>query len=616
MTFQPVDTGVVRDPILASWQRSRNWKVAPSPFDLPYRDEPERATVLATGAEPVIAESATELDGEPVSLILTDADGVVLQRRTFDGLLERRLDRASLAPGFSYAERFAGTNGIGTALEGGRPAHVFGHEHYVEHLEDLACAAAPIRHPTTGKVLGVVNLTGWRADANPMMLSMVTALARRISEALLEIAGRRELALLHDYLAACARDSGPVLAVSNDLVMLNDSARAVIDPGDQDRLITLAAEALGVGRQRQLTASLPSGTGARLFCTPSWTGDPVVGGVVRVQLLAPSAPSSPAVPAVSAVPTQRIASPPGNAVCGMVGEGALWRACRQRVQQQFRTREWLLLEGEPGTGKLTLAKATHLAGTPGDHLRVLDAVDASGPPSTAASAFAARSGRAAASACASAERWLAEVGEELARGRSTVILRHVDRLPEAVLRALAELLASVERGAQGGRWVVATRTGTGTPQGALTELVGHFPQSVEVPPLRHHVEDVRHLVPFMVDRLTHGSGALTFSADAMRVLLRNRWPGNVEQLHQVVRRVVAHRRTGTITPAELPAEVQTVGRRVLTPLESMECDAIVACLHSVGGNRTEAARHLGMSRATIYRKIRDYGIVTPPPAKA
>jgi len=40
-------------------------------------------------------------------------------------------------------------------------------------------------------------------------------------------------------------------------------------------------------------------------------------------------------------------------------------------------------------------------------------------------------------------------------------------------------------------------------------------------------------------------------------------------------------------------------------------DAILACLHSVGGNRTEAARHLGMSRATIYRKIRDYGIVDP-----
>jgi transcriptional regulator of acetoin/glycerol metabolism len=159
---------------------------------------------------------------------------------------------------------------------------------------------------------------------------------------------------------------------------------------------------------------------------------------------------------------------------------------------------------------------------------------------------------------------------------------------------------------------VATRTGTGPVRGALGSLVEHFPQSVVVPPLRPHVEDVRHLVPFLIERLTHGSGGLHCSPEAMRMLLRNRWPGNVEQLYQVIRRIVAHRRTGTIALADLPAEVQTTGRRVLTPLESIECDAIVACLHSVDGNRAEAARHLGMSRATIYRKIRDYGIVAPP----
>jgi transcriptional regulator of acetoin/glycerol metabolism len=47
---------------------------------------------------------------------------------------------------------------------------------------------------------------------------------------------------------------------------------------------------------------------------------------------------------------------------------------------------------------------------------------------------------------------------------------------------------------------------------------------------------------------------------------------------------------------------------VLTPLESLECDAIVEALVDAGGNKVEAARRLAMSRATIYRKIRDYGI--------
>jgi transcriptional regulator of acetoin/glycerol metabolism len=90
---------------------------------------------------------------------LADARGVLVSRLTAGHDLERHLDGVRLLPGFSYAEKFAGTNGIGTALECGLAAHVFGHEHYAEHLEDLACAAAPARHPISGKIIGVVGLT-------------------------------------------------------------------------------------------------------------------------------------------------------------------------------------------------------------------------------------------------------------------------------------------------------------------------------------------------------------------------------------------------------------------------------------------------------------------------
>lgn len=55
-----------------------------------------------------------------------------------------------------------------------------------------------------------------------------------------------------------------------------------------------------------------------------------------------------------------------------------------------------------------------------------------------------------------------------------------------------------------------------------------------------------------------------------------------------------------------------VSRRRLTPLESMERDAIVLGLVDANGNKAEAARSLGISRATIYRKIHDYGIVASP----
>jgi len=97
----------------------------------------------------------------------------------------------------------------------------------------------------------------------------------------------------------------------------------------------------------------------------------------------------------------------------------------------------------------------------------------------------------------------------------------------------------------------------------------------------------------------------------MQLLLRSSWPGNTEQLWQVLKQVVQHRRTGTIHPNDLPPECWTVSRRLLSPLESMERDAIVASLLDHEGNKVKAAKSLGMSRATIYRKIHEYRIVVP-----
>ncbi|HEV7209802.1 MAG TPA: helix-turn-helix domain-containing protein, partial [Mycobacteriales bacterium] len=85
----------------------------------------------------------------------------------------------------------------------------------------------------------------------------------------------------------------------------------------------------------------------------------------------------------------------------------------------------------------------------------------------------------------------------------------------------------------------------------------------------------------------------------------------VGQLLQMLKGVVQHRRTGSIQPCDLPPETFTVSRRLLSPLESMERDAIVRSLLDAQGNKAEAARALGMSRATIYRKIHEYGIVAP-----
>lgn len=575
----PLEPGAVREPIVASWQRSRQFDVAADHLDLPHETEPDPQSLLSRAARPILDDVADQFATEPVSVILTDDDGVVLDRRTGDTALEQHLNRIWLAPGFSYAERYVGTNGIGTALEGRGPAVVFGHEHYVEHLEDMACAGAPIRHPITGKVLGVLDLTCWRRQANLMMAGMATAVARRVEETLLAQSGRREISLFNDYLSACRRGSGAVLALGQDMLMMNDRAREALDPRDQAPLLASATEALGSGRRQQLVLDLPSGATARVQVRPSEGSGR--GGILQVQLLPGTAR-----PAERG--RARAVSPPPAPLPAVVGSGALWSKCCAAVDRHFVAREWLVLEGEAGCGKTALARATHQRRTPAAHLRVLDGDDYS-------------------------PAWIAEITEELETGEGgTLILTHLDRLPVAGVQALCDALEPHRESTDPERpWLVVTvGRGAGRGPADLTELLDYFPRTVEVPPLRHHVEDVAELVPCLIGRLTRGSD-LTCSPEAMRVLMRNRWAGNVEQLYQVLRKIVAKRRTGMIGIRDLPSECRATTRRVLTPLEAIECDAIVDALLDTDGNKAEAARNLGMSRATIYRKIRGYGISVP-----
>ena len=567
-------TDVVRETIIASWTRSRLWEVPTDHLEVPFESDVDGESALLRAARPVLREAAEQFGAEPVSVILCDASGVVLTRDTADARLAEHLDRVRLAPGFSYAEQHVGTNGIGTALEGGGPARVFGHEHYVEHLEELACAGIPIRHPVTHKVLGVVDLTCWRRHAGAMMVAAATTLGRHVEAALLVQSGRREQALLLDYLTASRRNRDAVLAVGEDLLMLNDRARDLLSPADQGPLLAEVTDALATGRPQQLLVDLPSGMTARVRCRPSFSDGGTPGGVAQVQLIGQ----------VSAGSAWGSAPP---ALPAAVGTSALWTKCRQAVDRAFRTREWLVLEGEPGTGKTTVARAVHQSRTPTGHLRVFDAAD-QGP------------------------RWIAELIDELGTGGGTLVLRHIDLLPADVLGVLVDVLEPYrESTGADGHWVVATlREPPGDRDADLAALLSLFPRTIEVPPLRHHIEDVAELVPHLLARLTRG-GSLYPSPAVMRVLMRNRWPGNVEQLYQVLRTTVARRRSGTIELSDLPPECRATTRRVLTPLEAIECDAIVEALLDTDGNKAEAARQLGMSRATIYRKIRGYGLTIP-----
>jgi transcriptional regulator of acetoin/glycerol metabolism len=576
LTAEPVDPRQVRDAILASWWRSRNWKVAADHIDLTYLRDPDLDTPLSRSALPVLTHLREHLDGQPISIILTDPAGLVLARLAADRDLDAHLDRVQLAPGFSYAEELVGTNGIGTALEGGGPMQVFGHEHYAEHLEDLACAGVPIHHPISGKTVGAVDLTCWRKHADPLLLALAKTTADQIQQALFADSSVGELELLQEYLRTCRRTAGIVFALSNDGVMMNEHARQVLDPGEQSILLGQAAETLA-GRHptTAVTVELPSGVRARLNCRRVPGDGRLAGGVVHVKLTE-----------LANRRRTEIVTPARTFLPGLVGSGALWlRGCHQ-VEAIHASGEWLALEGERGVGKLALLRAVHQRRTPAARFAVLVAAEAAG------------------------RSWLDEARQELLDGAGSLVIRHVDRLGAGRLRALSKALRAATAADRPGPLWVAVTLSRRHDGAELSELLRYFPSTVELPPLRHHVEDVHALVPFFLAKLMP-DGRLSCSPEAMQLLVRSSWPGNTEQLWQVLRRIIQYRRTGSIQPNDLPPECRTVSRRVLSPLESMERDAIVQSLLDTDGNKIKAARSLGMSRATIYRKIHEYGIVPP-----
>jgi transcriptional regulator of acetoin/glycerol metabolism len=577
LAAEPIDAGRVREVILASWWRSRRWDVAAGHGELPRVRDPGRHTLLARGALPVLRNLHENLGDQPISVILADARGVVLSRLTADRDLERHLDGAHLAAGFSYAEEFAGTNAIGTALESGQAAQVSGHEHYAERLEDLACAAALIHHPTSGKTLGAVGLTCWRKDGGPLLVTLAQSTADQITHALLTSSGEREVQLLQEYLRACRHAGGIVFALTGDLVMMNGYARDALDPGDQAAVLGHASEALAGGHLDPVDVELPTGARALMYCRPlRGPGQQgAAAGVVHVKLAELPGTLEP-----GSRPKARRFLP------GLIGAGPLWLRGCDEVDAAYASGEWLAVKGEPGTGKLSLLRAVCARRNPAGAFHVLDA------------------------ATPGDHDWLARALSELLEGEGSLVIRHADRLSTQRLRALwLALEQTLAAGRQKELWVAVTisRSPLNTDMASLLQF---FPGTVELPPLRQHIEDMHELVPFFLARLSH-SGSLACSPEAMQLLLRSGWPGNIEQLRQVLTTVASHRRAGTIRPGDLPPECWTVSRRLLSPLESMERDAIVQSLLDYQGNKLQAAGSLGMSRATIYRKIHEYGIVTP-----
>jgi hypothetical protein len=203
---------------------------------------------------------------------------------------------------------------------------------------------------------------------------------------------------------------------------------------------------------------------------------------------------------------------------------------------------------------------------------------------------------------ADVDGWLALWAPELTARDTCVVVSGADVLPAWAADELAAVLGTSASGPL--QPVVLTAPSLDAVPESLAALVDSV---VEVPPLRHRTEDVEPLARSFARE--HRRREVGFTPRALRALAAHSWPENVRELRAVVRSAAA--RTDVVDVHHLPPAVLSSGSRSLTRLEQLERDEILRCLTRPGATAVQAAAELGLSRATLYRKIAQYGLRVP-----
>lgn len=565
----------VRPEILLSWKRSVLSGVDMTTSQVSRLDPVNGEGVLLRAARPVLDRLSDQLDGAGSWAMLFDRECRLLSA-IGDRDYVRRSQARGAVPGAVFGEAEMGTNGAGTAYEVQDSFVVSGTEHFREAERDITSTGVLLRDPMTRRESGLLCLISRYEFASPLLLSFTEELGRSIEERMGLGRSLAERALFDAFLRVSRRATGPVLALGGTVLVANAAARRVFARTDQDLLRHRLLDAVADGRQRTIELSPgPGDEELRAVCHPVASPGGVDGGVV-VEVVTPR-PDRPrrksAYRGTSSITAYRL---------------------HARIEQAERSGLPVLLRGEQGSGKSRLAAGPERS-SPARNFTVLDAERSAVEPS----------------------QWAGRLTAALADPAATVVVRHLDSLaPELVATFRGALdTAAAHCRVTAGEGILSRED--------LAPVVGMLPVIIDVPPLRDRVEDIPRLVADLIAELTSEPGLPSCTPDALAVLLRSSWPGNVRQLRQVLASALANRvdpyagsdkrdvpaRTGDITLDDLPADLLDGDpRRHLGRLERLERHAIVTAIREADGDKEAAAAVLGLSRATIYRRIKQFGI--------
>jgi transcriptional regulator of acetoin/glycerol metabolism len=590
----------------------------------------ERNQRLHAHAAPVMEMLHEQIVHTQSMVVLCDATGTIIHSIGDDDFLDRAR-KVALAPGVNWSESAKGTNAIGTALVAETPTLVHADEHFMHANHFLTCSAAPILDPR-GNILGVLDVTGDQRSYHQHTMALVRMSARMIENHWLTDDYRHVMRLhFHDRVEFIGTLMEGILAVTVDgrIVGANRSALdqlamsgAALRMQSLESLLGTTAAAL-IDHFRSplaapLTARTPAGRQFGLvarFDGPAWHA----GTGARTDAADSSGPGR-ATQRPAAAPDATRAPDAGGLAALATGD-AQWAAIVGKVRRLIDRDIPILLCGETGTGKAMLARAIHAASRRAHQPFVAVNCAAIAPEQFEAELFGLDDGA----------RRKAVPGRIAQADGGTLYLDEVGDLPLPVQARLLRVLQERERaphaGAPAAPADVAIICGTRrnlreaiAAQGLREDLYYRLNgMALRLPALRER-SDLAALAARIVEREA-APRPPALAPEVLALLARHAWPGNVRELFNVLRAacvMAGHERT--IRREHLPddflenlgpAETEAVAPAAPAPepaagrsLDDIERDAIRRGLDAAGGNISEAAKRLGISRNTIYRKLR------------
>jgi len=616
-------TGAVRSVVRSSWERSLGALVSP--------DLPAAPVVLDEGsligtveaadwldlARRAVAEHDRSFAGEGHILSLFDSAARMLTAEGDPGALEG-LAEINFRPGALWSEQAVGTNGPGTALATGVATHIVGAEHFCARWQRWHCAAVPVRDLASGQILGVVDISGFRERAHPHTLNLALALALAIEQSVAarEI-GRHYLAVTRMTQLSHRYPADAALAVDRHgrVLLASPSAPAELSPERaHPALRALVPDLVGRTRDslpREVEVALAPEDTRRGVWHPVFDGRTVVGGCLVLENRETGGPRM-------AKHAARL-GPVRHSFADLAGESPALVAARDTALAAAGTDLPVLLVGEPGTGKEAFAQAIHQASDRRD--RPLVAVD-----------------------CGALSRDQAQrellgsptgIGRLEAADEGTLFLDEIGALPPAAQAVLLRVLEVGELTRVGEtqsrpvhlRVIGATRRDlpAAVASGQLRpELYYRLNvMTVELPALRDRGPDLALLAHrfFQATARDLGRPEIVVEGEVFTAFQAYGWPGNLQELKNVVRRLMVMAGT-RVALADLPQAIRSAwlgGAPASRPGPAVpggpgrpshidEEDARLMDVVNRCRTMAEAAATLGITRSTLYRRMERFGL--------